>query len=472
MILAMTMGVFKVGLAEKQIRLHMLGMLTGRPFAKQLIPKTLIQEAILNPPISYMGTGAIEAPVEDQFIKYTYPIAREKGGTEIHMMWTDTPCRTTCWNDGNQTVEALRDPKIECIVAQHPWLENDCLMADIILPVNTTLEEDDIMLNGRTAMEFHTVGLQRKAMEPIGESKSDYETVLEIARKLGLEEEVSEGKTIEEWIKYFFDDVLKLSDAIKWEELEEKGYYAFPTAKNWENDPAGLIKFYQDPEKNPLPTPSGKLEFYSERLARYFPDDKERAPIPKWIEKGETHDERLSSSRARMFPLLMMSNHGRWRVHAQCDDISWTREAPTCKVKGWDGYMYEPLWIHPSTAVKRGIKNGDIVKAYNERGAVLAGALVWERIMPGVVYMDHGARTDFIVPGQLDRGGAVNLISPRGTISRNCIGQATSGYLVEVEKVSDEEWEEWRRDYPEAFEREYNPASGLRFDAWVEGGME
>ena len=43
---------------------------------------------------------------EDQFIKYTYPIAKEKGGTEIHMIWTDTPCRITCWNHGNWTIEA------------------------------------------------------------------------------------------------------------------------------------------------------------------------------------------------------------------------------------------------------------------------------------------------------------------------------------------------------------------------------
>jgi len=96
----------------------------------------------------------------------------------------------------------------------------------------------------------------------------------------------------------------------------------------------------------------------------------------------------------------------RWRVHAQCDDICWTREAPTCKIKGWDGYMYEPLWIHPSTVEKRGIKTGDIVKAFNERGAVLCGATVWERIMPGVVYVDHGARADMIIPGKLNRGGS------------------------------------------------------------------
>ena len=133
--------------------------------------------------------------------------------------------------------------------------------------------------------------------------------------------------------------------------------------------------------------------------------------------------------------------------------------------------MYEPLWLHPSEAEKRGIKNGDIVKAYNERGAVLCGALVWERIMPGVVYVDHGARCDLIIPGELDRGGAINLISPNSVTSKHCPGMASSGYLAEVERVTMAQMEEWEKQYPDAFEREYDPASGLRFNAWVEGGM-
>ncbi len=266
-------------------------------------------------------------------------------------------------------------------------------------------------------------------------------------------------------------DSTGLNNFISWEEFKEKGYYVFPVAEDWEKDPAGMLKFYQDPEANPLPTPSGKLEFYSERLAKHFPDDKERPPAPHWIEKSEMHDERLSSERAKRYPLLIMSNHGRWRVHAQCDDISWTREAPTCKVEGPDGYMYEPLWMHPSDAEKRGIKNGDIVKVYNQRGAVLGGAIVWERIMPGVVYQDHGARVDPIIPGKLDRGGAINTIAPDGITSKNCVGQATSGYLVEVERVSMAQMEEWMQQYPEAFEREYDPASGLRFNGWVEEGI-
>jgi trimethylamine-N-oxide reductase (cytochrome c) len=443
----------------------------ARVSQKQFFPKTLFKEAILNPPVTFWGSSANMEPVENQFVKYTYPAPKEDGGTEVHMIWTDNPCLTTCWNEGHKFAEVYRSPKIECIVAQHQWLENDTMFADIILPVSTLYEMDDIVTNSAQGVQFINVLLQRQAIEPVGESKSDYEAVLEVAKKLGKYEEVAGGKTLEEWIRYTYEGT-GLPEFISWDEFKEKQYFVFPVAKDWEDDPPGLRKFYEDPEKYPLPTPSGKLEIYSERLARHFPDDKERQPIPKWVEKSETHDERISSERAEKYPLLCISNHPRWRVHAQCDDISWTREIRTCKVKAWDNYMYEPLWIHPSTAGARGIKSGDIVRAYNERGAVLGGAIVWERIMPGVVYMDHGARCDWIIPGELDRGGAINLISPNGIVSKHCPGMATSGYLVEVEKVTMAQMETWKDSYPEAFEREYDPASGLRFNAWVEGGME
>ena len=440
------------------------------PPPKQFLPKTLIHTAILSDkPISWYGTTAIWCPAEDQFEKYTYPIPEKEGGSEIHMIWSDTPCRTTCWNCGNETVEAFQSPKIECVIVQHPWLENDTLLADIILPVSTKMEEEDFGIDRDN--QFRSIFLEEKGIEPIGEAKSDYDIVCEVAKKLGIYDKYTEGKTVKEWIKFAYEHsgVQKL---VSWEELKEKKYYPIPTAKDWEKDPPCLIKFYEDPENNPLETPSGKLEFYSEALAKHFPDDKERPPIPKWIERGETHDERLSGKRAKKYPLLMMSNHGRWRHHAQGDDISWTREAPTCKVKGADGYMYEPLWINPKTAAERGIKHGDIVKAYNERGAVLGGAYVTERLMPGVVYMDHGARCDWIIPTKLDRGGAINLITPDGVISKNCPGQATSGFLVEVEKVTMAQMEKWKQGYPEAFAREYDPGAGLRFNAWVEGGMD
>ena len=432
---------------------------------KQLIPKTLIQEAIMNPPVSFWGSSGIMAPVEDQFIKYTYPIPAEQGGSEIHMVWTDTPCRLTCWNEGYKTLEAFRNPKIECVVAQHPWLENDCLIADIILPVSTKFEEEDVASSG-FSVPLDCFMIEHQCIEPVGESKSDYEVVGEIAKKLGKYAEYTEGRSVQEWIRFAYDNA-NIQHLVSWEELNAKGYYVIPSSPGWEKISPGLRKFYLDPQKNPLFTPTGKLEFYSGRLAAHFPDDAERPPFPRWIEKGPSHDERLSSPRAQQYPLLLMSNHGRWRVHAQCDDIKWTREAPTAKVKGWDGYLYEPVWINPVDAEKRGLRSGDILRIFNERGSVLGGAIVWERIRPGVVYIDHGARVDPIIPGKLDRGGAINLISPYNTVSKNCPGMAESGFLVEVAGVSMREMEEWKKQYPEAFEREYDPASGLRFNAWV-----
>ncbi len=435
----------------------------GEIFPMQFIPKDLIHDALLNPPISWYGTTLASSPKEDQFVKYTYPA---EGCPEVHMIWTDTPCWITCWNDSNTYVKALRSPKIEFILAQHTWLENDCMFADIVLPTNTKLEEDDInvdMCSGQYRVLMH----EKKCIEPVGESKSDYEISCFIAEKLGLLKEYTGGKSIKQLIKrgYELSGVKKL---VTYEELKEKGYYVIPANPEWRKTPAGLFNFYKNPKKNPLDTPTGLLEYESTGLAKHFPDDKERPPVPHWIEKGESHDEALSSKRAKKYPLLIMSNHPRWRVHAQCDDISWTREAPTCKVNGPDGYKYEPVWLNPALAEARGIKTGDIIKIFNERGTVLCGAYVTERVMPGIVYVDHGARYDPIVPGELDRGGAINTITPHNITSKNATGMVVSGFLVDIEKAN---MDEIIDKYPEAFKRKYDPAAGVRFDAWVEREM-
>ena len=214
-----------------------------------------------------------------------------------------------------------------------------------------------------------------------------------------------------------------------------------------------------------MKTPSGKIEFYSQNLAKHFPDDEERSPVPHWIEKGINHDENRSSQRAQKYPLLLMSNHGRWRVHANHDDNSWLREIPTCKVTGPDGYKYEPLWMNPQDARDRNIRDGDIVKIFNERGAVLAGAYVTERIRPGAVYIDHGARYDPIVPGELDRGGAINTITPHNTTSKNATGMAVSGFLVQVEYA---DIGQLIKRFPEAFKQPYDSGAGLKLERVIE----
>jgi anaerobic selenocysteine-containing dehydrogenase len=432
------------------------GMTPENIYPKQFIPKDLIHDAILNPSISWYGTTLCLADTTDQFVKYTYPA---KGCPEVHMIWTDTPCWITCWNDTNTYIKALRSPKVWFILAQHPWLENDCMFADVILPINTKFEEDDICMDSGNG-QFRILVHEKKCIEPIGESVSDYEAVCLIAERLGLLEQFTEGKSVQEYIKLGFE-ASGATEFVTYEEFVKKGYFVVPTDPKWKERKTGLRGFYEDPQNNPLKTPTGLLEYESTGLAKHFPDDKERPPVPHWIEKGESHDEALSSERAKRYPLIIMSNHPRWRCHAQGDDISWTREVPTCKVTGPDGYKYEPVWINPADAEARGINHGDIIKVYNERGAVLGGAYVTQRIMPGVVYMDHGARYDPIVPGEIDRGGAINTITPHNLTSKNAAGMVVSGFLVEVEGL---DLDELRKKYPEVFQRPYHPASGLRWE--------
>ena len=418
-----------------------------------LIPKTLVPKLILEGSGEWYGNKyGMRSDREDQFIQYKYPA---DGASKIHMIWTDSPSWITCWNDGNMFIRALRHPDIEFIFCQHPWIENDALFADVILPVDTKLEEDDIgsdIFSGQMDMLFP----EPPCMESLGESCSDYEVVCKIAERLGMLEEYTGGLTIPEIIKLGWEHSGS-ADKISWEELNEKGYYVIPTDPDWEKIPAGLIDFYEDPEKHPLSTPTGKLEFYATGLAEHFPDDEERPPVPHWIPEGESHEETIGTERSKKYPLLVMSNHPRWGVHSQHDDITWFREIETCKVKGPDGYQYHPLWMSPVDAKSRGIKHGDVVSIYNERGTVLAGAYITERIMPGAVGIDHGAKYDPIVPGEIDRGGVINTIVPRNTTSKNTVGMAVSGFLVEVEKT---DLEEMRRKYPEAFERECHPTAG------------
>ena len=285
--------------------------------------------------------------------------------------------------------------------------------------------------------------------------------------KFGLENEYKAhtgGNTIDEKIKQMYDHY-GVEKMISLDQLKKKGYFVIPTDPEWFKQPAGLRQFHDDPEKNPLKTPTGKLEFVSTNLKKYFPDDTERPPSARWIEKGPSHDERISSQRANQYPLLIQSNHPRWRTHANCDDLVWIREIPTCKVEGPDGYKYEPLWINPKDAATRDIQTGDTVSVVNERGIVLGGAYITERMMPGVVYMDHGARLDPIDTGKIDRGGAINTITPHNITSKNATGMAVSGFLVEVEKTN---MDELRKKYPEAFNRPYDAGTGLR----IEGVMQ
>ncbi len=446
----------------------------------QIIPRTLTPNSILNGSSYTWGTTSIGASVTDQYIKYTYPISEEEGGSRIHFMWSEKTCNTSCWNEGFKFIDAVRDSSIECFIAANPWLENDCLFADIVLPISTQFELEDILAGGTNyAVPFMCI--QKQAVPRVGDSLSDYEACIEVAKKLeeyggiykGLVEKYTKGETIEETIRTGYDNS-GITDFVSWEDLNEKGYWIASVSPDWKETKSGLIDFYNDPENNPLQTPSGKLEFYSSRLAETFPDDNERPPSPRYVtggpeSEGWTHDESLLGERATKYPMFVLAVGARWRMHSQLDDIPWYREIPSSKQMGYDGYNYESIWMNTADAEARGIKTGDIVKVYNERGTILCGAYVNERVMEGTTVVSHGARLD-IITDRLDRGGSINLITPGNGSSKNCWGQATMGFLVEIEKLGPTEMDQWKRQYPEAFARDYDPWYGLLFgNSRVEG---
>lgn len=457
-----------------------IGPAVSHPFTVPIapfVPKPLVPDAILNPQVNWYGSTALLVPCEDQFVKYTYPPNEKHPG--IHMIWNCNSCLIACWPHGYRFIEAFRSPRIEFIVACHPWLENDLLYADLILPETTTFENEDMIV----AMYCDVQGLfyQDKCVEPIGESKSHYEVHRLIAQRLGVKEAMEAFPEPEEVMRSSYERSLAFTKfKISYEEFKERKMvlYDHPTVEEWEKlkketevlpgvpFKPGLTWFYELPEGRGLDTPTGKIEFVSQGILKHFPDDKERPPLARWVE----HDELLTSSKAKKYPLLVISNHPRWRVGSQCDDITWTREIPTCKIRGPDGYLYEPLWIHPKDATKREIKHGDIVKAYNDRGTILTAAYVTERIIPGTVYVDHGARHDPIsIDERIDRGGCSNLIDPSYS-ERYKPGEdikipemVVSSYLVEVEKV---DIFEFIRKYPVAFARKSHPEAGLSYESW------
>jgi trimethylamine-N-oxide reductase (cytochrome c) len=411
---------------------------SGYPIAtKQHLVKTRVAEAILEGHVELYGTGRFMVPPSDMLMKYVYPIDESEGGSRIHMIWQDHACMGGCWCDSNYWYHALRDPSVELFVIQQPWFETDCIFADIVLPVTTNYEEEDIISN--TSATQHGILCYRPvAIPPVGESKPDWQILIEVGKKLeqkyggiyeGLEAKMTGGMTTSQLCRQGFDNS-GAQDLVSWEEFSEKGFVCTPLKDGWDDVPHCMIEFYENPDKNPLATPSGKLEFYSQLLADGSPDDTERKPYPRYLCGGpdwpldESLDTEMGAEQCKNFeyPLLYNSQHVRWRVHGQLDDVPWLREIPTCKIKGYDGYMYEPVWIHPSVAEEKGLKNGDIVKVHNSRGVELGAIYITERIVPQSVHQDHGSHLDYISCAEEDwnerdtkwinRSGTGNTICP------------------------------------------------------------
>ena len=156
--------------------------------------------------------------------------------------------------------------------------------------------------------------------------------------------------------------------------------------------------------------------------------------MPHYIPSWEGHRSELF----KKYPIQMVSPHPRFSFHTHYDKhTSWLDEIPTHRILK-DGYAWWPVRIHPSDAAARGIRNGDIVKLYNDRGAVLCVAVLTERIRPGIAHSyASSAKYDPLEPGKpgsVDRGGCVNLLTSSRMLSKNAPGMAPNSCLIEIEK--------------------------------------
>ena len=373
----------------------------GQNPVKDGIPVARISDALLHPGEPYDFNGR----------RTTYPDLRLVywvGGNPFHHH-----------QDINKLVAAFQRP--ETIIVNEIWWTPMARHADIVLPVTTVLEREDIAM---THWEPLIVAM-RQAVEPVGEARHDYDIFSGLARRLGVGEAFTEGRSAEDWLRHLWDQARQRAAEADFElpSLEELRAREMITLPDPDRHPVLLESFRNDPEGNPLETPSGKIEIFSERIASFGYDD---CPgHPAWMEPYEW----LGGPDSARYPLHLVSNQPRTRLHSQFDPGSVSRAS---KIQG-----REPMTMNPIDAAARGLSEGDVVRVFNDRGACLAGLILSDTVMPGVVQLSTGAWYDPLEPGvvgSLCKHGNPNVLTRDKGTSRLGQGPSAHSTLVEVEK--------------------------------------
>ena len=422
------------------------------------IPRLKIPECILDGQFGpWYCKGSNPHSLEHQFHQYQYPA---NGYAKIQMYYKYGGPHIGTMGETNRYVKMYRTKNLPIVVSQAVWFEGETPFADIILPACTNLERWDIsefancggyVAGSFTQTNHRVITLQQKCIEPLGESKSDYEIFSLICERLGLYGPYTEGKSDLDWCKQYFyaTDLPKL---ITWEEFLKRGYVVVPDNPDRKKAPA-FRWFYEDREMDSpspgrlkpldqvagkgLQTQTGKIELVSSSLKRFYETtgevDEQRPLMTQYIPSWEGHHTPLF----KKYPLAVVSPHPRFSFHTMGDG----KDAFMNDIKDHrtmvEGHYYWNIRINTNDAKARGIADGDLVKARNDRGEVILAAQVTERVPPGTVhsYMASAEYKPLGEPGKsADIGGCINILSPGRYMSKTANGMATAHFLVEIEK--------------------------------------
>lgn len=367
----------------------------GRNAVGAFIPVARIADMLLEPGAAFDYNGA----------RHRYPsikLVYWAGGNPFHHH-----------QDLNRLVHAWQRP--ETIIAHEQFWNAHAKMADIVLPATTTLERDDI---GFSSREAHMVAM-RRVIEPVGEARDDFDIFNALAQRLGVSSVFSEDRDTNAWLKKLYDEArpraAKAGIALpSFHTFWQQGLLDFAGR---EAPPSFLRRFRESPEAHPLPTPSGKIEIFSERMASFGYED---CPgYPCWFEPAEWTGSKSSGEE-----LHLLSDQPATKLHSQLDHSTLSRAARP--------HGREPLSIHPSDAVRLGLNDHDPVRVFNARGACIAIARVTATVMPGIVKLSTGAWFD---PGDdIEKHGNPNVLTadrPASKLSQGCSAQTC---LVRVER--------------------------------------
>jgi anaerobic selenocysteine-containing dehydrogenase len=312
----------------------------------------------------------------------------------LRMAWVERGNPIPQNPETNTVIEAFRRLEFRVVIDQ--FLTDTAREADIVLPAKTMFEQSDVI----GAYWHPYLQLKQKVLEPPGEVKPESEIYWLLAHRLGMEEGAVRGVIPEP------------SDA---------GVEAY--LKHWLSPFEGLTleRLREGPQLPPghqeiafsdfvFPTPSGKIELLSQEAETRWGCDR----LPAYVEPAES--VRRERPGARPYRLYLMTPNTKNRIHSQFNNLAMIRAVSPGPF----------VALHPDDAAARGIREGDLVRIFNDRGSLEVPAQLDAGLRAGCVAVTNG--------WWLSDGGAVNVCS-LGRETDMGYGAAFHDNLVDVRRA-------------------------------------